>query len=290
MLPQRFLLSYVGFDSANSPIIDIQVGQEISRKQLLGKNLSLSFDTSIRYCTGWVDMEKRQASPCLDNTTVEPKHDQCIVCRNKTGFNPAFYHAKTISKQQESINRQPHYLYIVYFSDGIIKVGISQEARGLRRIYEQGARAAIKLETFPSANIARDYEAKIAALPGIVEHVASSKKLALLTAGFDESKAGQQLEQVKQQIERSLGLAFGDSEFISTSAAFNSNDLDLTSVIVMKNQPQLAGVVRAVIGSTAILQHQDHLLAYNLKSLIGYHAELVDTIELDLPSEQMTLF
>ena len=143
-MPEQFLLSYVGFSADNVPIIDVQVGDTISRYPLLGHTLSLTFDLSVRYCTGWVDMAQHQAHPCPDNATVVDRYEQCLVCRNKTGFNPAFYHAKTISKQQETLNQNPHFVYLAYFAPELIKVGISQEARGIRRILEQGARAAIK--------------------------------------------------------------------------------------------------------------------------------------------------
>ena len=59
----------------------------------------------------------------------------------------------------------------------------------------------------------------------------------------------------------------------------------------MKNYSQLVGRVRSVIGSIVITDYDGQLLAYNIKKLIGYRAQKIDEeIELDLPTEQLTLF
>ena len=84
MLPESFLLNYVGFSADNAPIIDVQVGDELSRIEPLGRELSLEFDMTQRFCTGWLDFANHQALPCPDHAIVEGKYDQCITCRNKT--------------------------------------------------------------------------------------------------------------------------------------------------------------------------------------------------------------
>ena len=290
MLPDTFLLSYVGFDVGNAPIVDIEVEDRLTRHHLLDTSLSITFDLSTRYCTGWVDMEQHKAHPCPNHAIVEGKYEQCVGCRNKTGFNPAFYHAKSVSKQQEALNQNPHFVYLAYFAPDSIKVGISQEARGIRRILEQGARIAIKLETFSSAIIARQYEAKISSLPNIVEHVIHKKKLALLSQPFDESTALAQLEQTKALIEQSIHVSFDNAITVQTAPQFGSEHVSLENVIIMHHQPALVGRVRSVIGSDAILEHDKRLLAYNLKSYLGYRAHRTDSAQIDLPSEQMTLF
>ena len=65
----------------------------------------------------------------------------------------------------------------------------------------------------------------------------------------------------------------------------------MRSITIMKNQPTIIGTVKAVIGHIAILQHADWLLAYNLKSFVGYPATTTNTgLTIDLPDEQMSLF
>lgn len=289
-LPHDFLLRSVGFNSDNKPIITTQVDDTLNAHELLGRHLSLSFDMSVRYCTGWFDMEQRQAYACPERACVEGKFERCITCRNKTGFNPAFYYAKTVSKQQEIINQHPHFVYLAYFAPGLVKVGISQEVRGIRRLLEQGARVALKLDTFPTAAIARQYEAKISHLDGVVEHVIHSRKIASLTEPFDEVAAMNELQAVKERIERAINVTFGSAEIIRTAAYFHSTDLNLENVLIMKNESTILGTVHACIGSDTILEHGERLLAYNLKAYVGYRARISDDIELELPSEQLALF
>lgn len=291
MLPSEFLLNYASFNADNKPFIECQVGDKIERHELFGQDLSLKFDFSIKYCAGWVDFENRCSQICPDHATVDEKYENCLKCRDKTGFNPAFYNASSVSVQQEKINQNPHFVYLAYFAPNVIKVGISQEERGIRRLLEQGARLAIKLETFSSALIARQYEAKISKLDGIVETLPVSKKMELIKLPFDHATGERELRQKLLEIEQKIGVSFPKSELITCEDYFQTAGVDLSRVVLMKDYSQLVGHVRSVIGSIVITDYDGQLLAYNIKKLIGYRAQKVDReIELDLPTEQLTLF
>ena len=290
-MPDDFLLAYASFNADNQPFIDCQIGGDIKRRELFGQDLSLEFDFSTKYCTGWVDFENHCSQICPDSATVDGKYENCLKCRDRTGFNPAFYNADSVSAQQEKINQNPHFVYLAYFAPGVIKVGISQEERGIRRLLEQGARLALKLETFSSALIARQYEAKIARLDGIVETMPIHKKLELIKQPFNRADDEKKLRQKLLEIEQKIGVLFPKSELIACEDYFHTNDIDLARAIIMKDQNQLIGRVRSVIGSIVTIEHKDQLLAYNLKKFIGYQARVVDgNIELALPSTQLTLF
>ena len=290
-MPSDFLLAYVSFNNENKPFIDCQVGNEIKRRELFGQDLTLEFDFSTKYCTGWVDFENHCSQICPDSATVDGKYENCLKCRDRTGFNPAFYNADSVSAQQEKINQNPHLVYLAYFAPGVIKVGISQEERGIRRLLEQGARLAVKLETFSSALIARQYEVKIAGLDGIVETMPIHKKLEFIKQPFDRADGEKKLQQKLLEIEQKIGVSFPRSELILCEDYFHTTDVDLTSVVLMKDQPQLVGYVLSVIGSIAITEYDGNLLGYNLKKYIGYRAQkITEPIELELPSEQLTLF
>src|SRR5690606_36329769 len=141
---------------------------------------TLKFDTAQRYCTGWHDLATGQNHPCTEGGMTNEKYDQCAACQKRTGFNPAVYHAASDSPQQETRNAEPHILYLAHFAPGLVKVGISYAGRGRGRLLEQGARSALILDTFPTAAIARQYEAKIASMPGIAETMLVGKKIAAL--------------------------------------------------------------------------------------------------------------
>ena len=291
MLPSEFLLSYASFNTDNKPFVECQVGDKIERYELFGQDLSLKFDFSVKYCAGWVDFENRCSQICPDHAAVDEKYENCLKCRDKTGFNPAFYNANSVSAQQEKINQNPHFVYLAYFAPNVIKVGISQEERGIRRLLEQGARLAIKLETFSSALIARQYEAKISKLYGIVETLPVYKKLELIKQAFNRADGERELRQKLLEIEQKIGVSFPKSELIPCEDYFQTAGVDLSRVVLMKNYSQLVGRVRSVIGSIVITDYDGQLLAYNIKKLIGYRAQKIDEeIELDLPTEQLTLF
>ena len=290
-MPDDFLLAYASFNADNQPFIDCQIDSEIKRRELFGQDLSLEFDFSTKYCTGWVDFENHSSQICPDSATVDGKYENCLKCRDRTGFNPAFYNADSVSAQQEKINQNPHFVYLAYFAPGVIKVGISQEERGIRRLLEQGARLALKLETFSSALIARQYEAKIAGLDGIVETMPIHKKLELIKQPFDRADGEKKLQQKLLEIEQKIGVSFLRSELIPCEDYFHTTGVDLTRVVLMKDQNQLAGRVRSIIGPILITDYDGQLLAYNVKKFIGYQAQAVDgAIDVEIPSTQLALF
>ncbi len=290
-MPDDFLLAYASFNADNQPFIDCQIGDEIKRRELFGQDLSLEFDFSTKYCTGWVDFENHCSQICPDSATVDGKYENCLKCRDRTGFNPAFYNADSVSAQQEKINQNPHFVYLAYFAPGVIKVGISQEERGIRRLLEQGARLALKLETFSSALIARQYEAKIARLDGIVETMPIHKKLELIKQPFDRATGEEKLRQKLLEIEQKIGVSFPKSELIPCEDYFHTAGVDLARVVLMKDQNQLAGRVRSIIGPILIADYDGQLLAYNVKKFIGYQAQTVDgAIDIEIPSTQLALF
>ena len=222
MLPSEFLLSYASFNADNKPFVECQVDGKIERHELFGQDLSLEFDFSVKYCTGWVDFENRCSQICPDHATVDEKYENCLKCRDKTGFNPAFYNANSVSAQQEKINQNPHFVYLAYFAPNVIKVGISQEERGIRRLLEQGARLAIKLETFSSALIARQYEAKISKLDGIAETLPVHKKMELIKQPFDRAAGERELRQKLLEIEQKIGVSFPKSKLIPCEDYFQT--------------------------------------------------------------------
>ena len=290
-MPDDFLLAYASFNADNQPFIDCQIGDEIKRRELLEQDLSLEFDFSTKYCTGWVDFDNHCSQICPDSATVDGKYENCLKCRDRTGFNPAFYNADSVSAQQEKINQNPHFVYLAYFAPGVIKVGISQEKRGIRRLLEQGARLALKLETFTSALIARQYEAKIASLSDVMETVSASKKLGMIKQPLDAAAAERALAEALVRIQQKLGLDFPNRTLIMCEDYFHTDGRDLSSVIDMTGHKTMAGIVISVIGSVLITEYDGQLLAYNVKKFIGYQAQKIDgAIDIEIPSTQLALF
>ena len=288
------LLTQVGFLKDKTPFVRYYDGQSSQVKSFeFGSELSLEFDTDSRYCIGWYNITTGENHPCPNDLKVDGKYEQCSECQALTGFNPAFYNSDKISDIQAAYNTQPHFVYLAYFSEQDIKVGITHAGRDLSRLLEQGARAAIKLETFPSANVARQYEADISSL-GFLENVKQTKKIELLSHKFDIEAAKTKLEEAKAKIEAELQTEFANSEFIDLNSHFFKPNFDynqLTDVIDLTEQAKIAGQVIGQVGAIMICQYQEFYVALPLKKFTGYHFRQTNQIiELDLPTTQFSLF
>lgn len=292
LVERTFLFTRVSYDpGSNSPYLRIMNSKgEFQLIQPQG-DFTLSFDTNVKRCIGWYDLATKQCHRCPGDRQIDDKYEQCSECQQKTGFNPAFYNTTDISQQQTELNKQPHILYLAYFSPDVVKVGISYAERKLARLLEQGARNAAILETFPSANIARQYEAKIARLPGLCESVQLRKKAAILAnEHYDSALAEQILRQTIKQIAEQLGVDFDNNELLDLSPhmfAIESIDNDLTEI----TEPMIAGHFVGLIGSMLIMQQNDRFIFLPLKKYIGYDMNISRTVEqIDLVPVQASLF
>lgn len=258
----------------------------------IGQALTLDFHLDNRYCTGWYDLASGEQYPCPDRQVIDKKYEQCPACQNRTGFNPAFYHATSVSKQQEQRNLEPHFLYLAHFSKDIIKVGISHAKRGHSRLLEQGARTAIVLGTFPTAHIARQYEAQIAARPGIAETIQLRKKIELLGEPYDPAQGAAQLLNAQAALEEMLGTPFDrpnpihlDSHYFPSATPKLSDGFDCTPI------GKVSGKMVGALGSLFFFDQQDTPLFLPMKKYLGYPLTLTQTITpIDLPARQISLF
>ena len=283
----KYLLANVGFNK-NKPSISLSDQQVFSELNPLGKTLTMRVDTTQRYCTGWRDITAGKRYTCPDDQLVEPKYEQCSACQKKTGFNPAFYHATSISPQQEARNQEPHILYLAYFGADIVKVGISHAARGHARLLEQGARHAIILDTFATANIARQYEAKVAAVVGVAETVAVRQKIAALSGSYDKTR----LSSMLLKIEASVGTKFTSSDLLSfDDAYFPDQTPKLDEAFDASALALISGDAVGMIGSVLCCLQQETPILLPLKRFVGYMIDLSYTeTAIELPARQTSLF
>jgi len=288
----RYLLTGVGFSADEKPVLTFQRNGIFSILEPLGTELTLRMDSAERFCVGWRDITKGEIFTCPDAQTIETKYEQCPACQNRTGFNPAFYNANSVSSQQEARNNEPHILYLARFGQGVIKVGISYAQRGNSRLLEQGARDAVVLDTFSSAHVARQYEAKIAALPGIVETLQLRKKLALIESPYDHTEGELELREAKQKIEETLGVKFTGTQVQNLDLLFFPEGTPkLSDSLSTHEQNAISGTVIGSLGSLLFCQYDDTSVYLPLKKYVGYHVELsFDRSELRLPARQASLF
>lgn len=294
-MPQhRPLLNQVGFLDPQTPYLRNIVNQnEELFKLVFGQSLTIEFDLSQHFCIGWRDIKTGQRFGCPQQNKTDPKYEQCKDCMNKTGFNPAFYYSTELSTAQADYNAQAHIVYLAHFADNLIKVGITNAQRRWSRLLEQGARQAIILDTFPSANVARSYEADISKL-GFTENLLLSRKLELIKQPYDIELAQQQLKQAQTKIETQLNTKFEQAEQLNLDPYYFQADFktqELGRLINVTDQAKISGQVQGMLGSILLCSNQDRLLALPLKKFTGYFYDYrSDTEAIDTPAQQFSLF
>jgi hypothetical protein len=274
-----YLLTNVGFSKEEKPILVLQHENDFLSMNPIGESLTMTFDPSQRYCIGWRDMAAGKRFTCPDHHLTISKYEQCAACQKRTGFNPAFYHATTVSTQQEARNLEPHIVYLAHFGPGVVKVGISHAKRGHTRLLEQGARSALILEKLPSAHVARQYEARISKLPGIIESLQVRKKISLAITSYDFTAARHELTTIKQMIETSLGVKFTHSEILTFDSMYFSNTTpQLSDAHPMAHRDYISGLVVGMMGSLLFCTQQDNMFYMPLKKYVGYHLTIDPTV------------
>lgn len=285
------ILTHAGYHD-NKPLVELADGDSLVKKMILPEPLTLKFDKSQRYCNGWHELETGESHVCPDSATIEQKFTQCPACQRRTGFNPAFYHASSVSSQQDKRNHQPHFLYLAYFAPSIMKVGISYAGRDNARLLEQGARAAYVLDTLPTALIARQYEEKIAKLEGIYEHLSSRRKRELWSVTYDSDFAKSQLDTTINRIADKLDADFPSRSFIDLNPHyFPGGAINMDKVVDLRDSSMISGLVVGCVGTDIIVDNDGRLFSLHLKHLSGYPVTISSDVEtVDAPPVQASLF
>ncbi len=253
---------------------------------------TLRFDTDQRYCGGWHDLATGQSFPCPDNAELPGQYDQCRHCQQKTGFNPAFYNAASVSEQQQARNAEPHILYLAHFAPGVVKVGISWAGRGIRRLLDQGARSALVLNTYPTADIARQYEAKAAALPGIAETLQVRQKHQYLKRPYDAVAGAAELTTARDRLTHEIGVkADGATPIHLDSHYLGTNMLRPQDLVDIVTNDHISGNCIGMIGSVLIVEQNDLQYTLPLSKLTGHNCTLgYDAAKNDAAPHQTSLF
>ena len=298
---KELLLTRVDFDKNQKPRLklgDTSSGKIQEFLPNFGEEITLEIDNRERFCIGWHSLETGEDFLCPKNSTIDKKYEQCSACQKRTGFDPAFYNASQgeISEQQQIRNSQPHFVYLAYFSDEIIKVGISFAGRGIARLLEQGARSALILGKFSTANIARNYEEKISKMPDFCENVKASMKLKLLENPFDFENSKTKLLAEKSKIERILNIKFDENQVLNLDEFYSNGKIPSGEIISVEDCGQrekiiFSGVLKAQVGYIWLAEQQGEILTIPLRKFTGYKVKISQKItEIPLPERQASLF
>lgn len=287
-----YLFGNVGFNVNDTPIITLQTSDEIIDYSLLGRSVTLAFDMSQRFCIGWGSLATGERFTCLNRSVVPENSHQCPVCQKRTGFNPAFYNAQQVSRQQETRNQEPHFLYLAHFASNVMKVGTSYAKRGNARLLEQGARSALILDTFPTAILARQFEARIATIPHITETIQLRKKQQLLATAYNATAATKELQETRIFIEQLFAVTFAKNDTVAFDTYyFSKGTPEIDRAFDCSAQHAISGTVVGMLGSFLFCRYQGELLYLPLKKFVGYKVYFSkDEKTITLPIRQTSLF
>ncbi|MBQ9690870.1 MAG: DUF2797 domain-containing protein [Eggerthellaceae bacterium] len=271
---KTLILNTYGYDAHGPHLVVNDVdGRQIYRLPLLGRTFSL-VKKQRRFCIGSFDLQTFTPSACEfgEEFTDGSSFTDCIVCRQKTGFNPSFYNSNEISPQQRAYNATPHFVYMAYFSPQHVKVGISAEARGIERLLEQGARIAAILQRFPHADAARELEAHLCSQDGILESLQSSFKTKKLSDHFDPARAKAVLEERLKTL--NINPVGGIVDFTPYYFGTNNAVPDIQQLTDEGSSSIYAGTCIGMVGDTLILKQEDTMFAAPLKKWKGSEIEI----------------
>ena len=299
----RLVLAGYGFD-ASGPHLVLNVLDSKERYKLpVAGNRFLLERLDARYCTGRFDLESFEAECCPHNAELpdDYKDTSCPECLEATGFNPSFYHAQVVSSKQLAYNATPHFVYMVFFAENLVKVGISATSRNIERLLEQGARAAMLLGVFDNADEARLLEEALCGHADIIETLRSSKKSDLIRENtYNVAEAEEVLTSYAQKYQL---------EPLSWSVLVEGEDtklLDLQKYYLVEDLPRRAlhtskafsaqvcgGLCIGMIGSNLIFKQEEEYLVFSLKSWDSHLVKLAlgpSNFAFDIEPTQISLF
>lgn len=271
-----YLFVHYGYGKDHQPELTLLRGgaSEFTHLSPRGQTLTLSFDTAKRYCGGWHNLATAESFPCPDDAGLPDQYNQCRHCQQKTGFNPAFYNAVSVSQQQQARNAQPHLLYLAHFAPGVIKVGITWAERDIKRLLDQGARSGLIIKVYPNADIARQYEAKAAALPGIAETLQLRQKYQLLQRSYDPTIGVTELLATRERLRKEVGAAPETNEPIHLDNYYLGDTKLSAQLIDLAKSESLSGSIIGMVGSVLIAEQDGMQFTLPLSKLTGYRCTL----------------
>lgn len=273
--------------STNSPayLLLENVDQSLEKLYLNhADSVHISFkDRENKYCTGWYDVSTHTNYVCTESRKVDNKYDSCFECRQKTGFNPAFYNISDISVVQRDYNDKPHSVYVSYFGDGLAKAGIMSNSRGLERLLEQGAILYHIVGSFENADAAHEIESRLIN-SGLKNSVTKKQKEKILSKSFSEVN--------EKEIFASIlnGLDLTDGEIVSNLGHFFFGKYPSRSISPISNNP-ISGFIHGVVGRYLVLDNNGRLYGFWLSNLNGFNVEIDGEVKnIDSEPEQISLF
>ena len=246
-------------------------------------------------CIGYKDLKIRKKVVCSNHSIVDEKNNQCPMCKSNDVFSycVACKGIECRNKSQLALDycNNPHYVYLVYFPGGKIKVGTAFFERKVDRLIEQGALLALYIAKAPNGKIAREIEREVVDM-GYVEFVNTTYKANNINVDKDKESIINILKDNYEIIKKQLSSKYND--YLLEDDIFDNYDnrKEIDKLFDIKVQSSLFDdeiiinkisetspfinnqEILAVVGNIGIVK--DNEIKYiNLKKLIGWEIESI---------------
>lgn len=142
---------------------------------------------------------------------------------------------------------------------------------------DQGARSALIIKTYPTATLARQYEAKVAALPGIAETLQQKTKHKLLGFTYDAANGATELNAARERLVQNCGIVPDNHQPVLLDAYYLA-DCSLQQPIILQGEQHISGKCLGMIGSTLIVEQNNQQYGLCVSKFTGYSLSLKDTL------------
>lgn len=283
----KIILSGFGFEK-EAPFIsyDVYIGRswERRKKYILNEIFTISQAKS-RYCIGRYDLRTFESFPCPHQTEItDRKENICLDCFRFNGFNPSFYNVSIgqLSIKQREYNLSRHNVYLAYFNDDVIKVGISHHLRTITRLCEQGAFAALILANMENAYRAREMEELVSKQLNIKETLKKEEKRMLAKKSFSYEAAEKALQDCSNMINEKLSLSLEFSTPLNLFDAYFGRPEIKPQIIDLSKEDLLniSGKGKGLIGDILIMENADQQFMLSLSKLISHEIIISDRAEI----------
>jgi hypothetical protein len=284
MIGDPTVVSGYGFATPGPYLVidDLHPGST-SRRQLTVRDAPLTLTaTDTRRCTGYFDLVTYESLPCPEQSPIGADVDTCYKCFRRTGFNPSFYNMPLdgISPQQRSYNEREHVVYLAYFADGWLKVGISSRDRVFVRLRGQGARLATLLVAVADAYEARALEERIVKDAAIPETLRAARKRNLVNEPFDRARAERVLLESRKRVEETCEtrpLPFAVHDFSADYLGSYALDLPVTD-LTDESPISISGRGVGLIGDVLVVEESGRQFMVSVKELVGRVVTIEPTV------------
>ncbi len=157
---------------------EFSVGDEFMRKKIgIGDQISLKVCSDLR-CAG--SIFEHEYEPCLHGVVGKAKCWDCKE-REKTAIYTYFngFNNNIFSDDDFEKLKHEHVVYLAYYGNGVVKVGVSKSERRIIRQTEQGAQYTLFIAKTPDGVLARKIETLLSK-SGVPERIDPQLKRELL--------------------------------------------------------------------------------------------------------------